>query len=108
MYLRFPSQDPKKNSEKLKKVKEEINGLNKWIFRTGAPKDLKLFECPWCKEQSCYYIGGGPSNVECLNSNCKYYKVPPKESKEAKESEESKKEDDLKDDFNFDKYGFGD
>jgi len=43
-----------------------------WFIFGIDPKKLK--KCPGCSENSCYYIGGSDTSVECANKNCKFYK----------------------------------
>jgi len=65
----------KQAAERLKTIRSNIG--NKWSFRAGSGHDLKLVKCVGCGEESCYYIGGGPKDIECLNENCEFFRLPP-------------------------------
>ena len=83
-------------AQKLMKTREQMKHC-KWTFQTGAPEDTKLFRCPGCGEESCHYIGGGPKDIECLNRQCEFFKLPPGSKKEQKS--------DSNDDFDFGNWG---
>ena len=51
---------PKDNAKKLK----------------GVHSHLKFVKCPGCGQETCYWIGGAPHDIECINVYCKFYAVP--------------------------------
>jgi len=62
----------KKQANRLKKVR----GLDKERFIYGIHSS-KLIICPGCNKKLCYWIGGSPHDIECLNDGCRFYKKPP-------------------------------
>ncbi len=56
-------------ADKLK----ELRGLDRNEFVHGVRSD-DLQDCPGCGENTCYYMGCSPHDIECVNERCKYYK----------------------------------
>lgn len=70
------------------------NVLNPDSFKYGIPHDeLKI--CPGCGNHSCYWIGIGPSDIECAEKYCKFYKPYTKDNR-IKYSSDKSYEDSVK------------
>lgn len=110
-------------AKKLRRLRDEID---KPVAENSG--GAKLYDCPGCGEHTCYWIGGGPHDIECLNRQCKFFEEPPPEGtkrittsfevpfeetarKEKAEREAAEKAKKQADDTGFDEdisWGFGD
>ena len=62
----------------MSKAAKKKAELDKSQMVYGVHSD-KLVDCPGCGLMTCYYMGGGPKDIECANSDCQFYRKPPKE-----------------------------
>jgi hypothetical protein len=88
---------------------------NKESLKSGSCSVAeKLYECPGCGLQTCYYLG--IHDIECANSKCRFYKKPLKKGEKryhtgwempyTEEKDVSKEQDNF--DFSDLDIGFGD
>lgn len=106
-------------AKRLRKVRAD---MDKDEFIHGIHSS-KLCECPGCGKKTCYWIGGGPNDIDCLNHACKFYQPKLEEGQqryqfssdrpyEEIENDNNDDDEDTKelniDDFNFGDMGFSD
>lgn len=71
-----------KGYNRFKKSPKSSGILGSVISQAKKLKEIDLLDkpkeiyniCPGCNRNTCFYIGASPTDVECVNRKCKFYK----------------------------------
>lgn len=73
-----PSYYPRPSGFQNNKQSMQHGTMGSVMSKASKLKDIrhgqKYEYCPGCGENTAYYIGGGPCDIDCENFRCKFFK----------------------------------